>query len=195
MLNSNNSYYKIKSICFCLLSPKKLVRLFILREVKPSPDSIRIKRLTVDNLFPPLRQNDASSRVSNTRYYRGNHSYSYSSSSRNLKVSIIALTWTDHWRILMVTTVMHTPWTTSTIHNGSFIPLTLNIVQPNLSTSLTKPCTVWSTDSRRIPKLTTDNSRIIYIPAIITNRSPAASVIDLHSALSRPTSSNQSQSC
>ena len=84
MLNSNNSYYKIKSICFCLLSPKKLVRLFILREVKPSPDSIRIKRLTVDNLFPPLRQNDASSRVSNTQYYRGNHSYSYSSSSRNL---------------------------------------------------------------------------------------------------------------
>ena len=195
MLNSNNSYYKIKSICFCLLSPKKLVRLFILREVKPSPDSIRIKRLTVDNLFPPLRQNDASSRVSNTQYYRGNHSYSYSSSSRNLKVSIIALTWTDHWRILMVTTVIRTPWKVSTIHNVIFISLTLNIVQPNLSTSLTEPGTLWSTNSGRIPKLTTDNSRIIYIPAIITNRSPAASVIDLHSALSRPTSSNQSQSC
>ena len=46
---------------FCLLpqfkffSPKKLVRLFILKEVKPSPDSRIIKLLTFDNLFPPLR--------------------------------------------------------------------------------------------------------------------------------------------
>jgi len=106
---------------------------------------------------------------------------------------IIALTWTDHWCILMVTTVMHTPWLVLTIHNGIFISLTLNIVQPNLSTSLTKPCILWSTDSRRIPKLTTDNSRIFYIPGIVTNRSPATSVIDLHSALSRPASPNQSQ--
>ena len=36
-------------------SPKKLVRLFILKEVKPSPDSKMIKLLTFDNLFPPLQ--------------------------------------------------------------------------------------------------------------------------------------------
>ena len=38
-----------------LFSPKKLVRLFILKEVKPSPDRKMIKLLTSVNLFPPLR--------------------------------------------------------------------------------------------------------------------------------------------
>ena len=38
-----------------LFSPKKLVQLFILKEVKPSPDSKMIKLLTFDNLLPPLR--------------------------------------------------------------------------------------------------------------------------------------------
>ena len=38
---------------FYFFSPKKLVRLFILKEVKPSPDSKMIKLLTFDNLFPP----------------------------------------------------------------------------------------------------------------------------------------------
>ena len=38
-----------------LFVPKKLVRLFILKEVKPTPDSRMIKRLTFGNLFPPLR--------------------------------------------------------------------------------------------------------------------------------------------
>ena len=35
--------------------PKKLVWLFILKEVKPAPDSKMIKLLSFDNLFPPLR--------------------------------------------------------------------------------------------------------------------------------------------
>ena len=34
---------------------KKLVRLFILKGVKPSPDSKMIKFLTIDNLFAALR--------------------------------------------------------------------------------------------------------------------------------------------
>jgi len=106
----------------------------------------------------------------------------------------ITLTRADHWCILTVKTVIYTPWKVPTNPNRNFISLTLNLIQPNLSTSLTEPGAVWSTDSRRIPKLTADNSRIIYIPAIITNSSPATSVIDLHSALSRPPSSNQSQS-
>ena len=38
-----------------LFSPKKSVRLFILKEVKPSPDRKMIKLLTSVNLFPPLR--------------------------------------------------------------------------------------------------------------------------------------------
>ena len=67
-------------------SPKKLVRLFILKKVKPSPNSKMIKRHTSDNLFPPLRhscaktsrmttaitflrQKHADSRVSNTQYW------------------------------------------------------------------------------------------------------------------------------
>ena len=40
---------------FYFFSPKKLVGLFILKEVKPSPDSKMIKRLRFDNLFPSLR--------------------------------------------------------------------------------------------------------------------------------------------
>ena len=35
-------------------SPKTLVRLFVLKEVKPSPDSKMIKLLIFDILFPPL---------------------------------------------------------------------------------------------------------------------------------------------
>ena len=35
-------------------SPKKLVRLFIVKEVKPFPDSKMINLLTFDNLFPPF---------------------------------------------------------------------------------------------------------------------------------------------
>ena len=38
-----------------LFSTKKLVRFFILKKVKASPDSKIIKLLTFDNLFPPLR--------------------------------------------------------------------------------------------------------------------------------------------
>ena len=37
-----------------LFSPKTLVWLFIVREVKPSPYSKMIKPLTFDNLFPPF---------------------------------------------------------------------------------------------------------------------------------------------
>ena len=70
---------------FHFFSPKKLVRLFILKEVKPSHDGKMIKLLTFDNLFPPpttfkilgrittaitfCHQNDAGSRlVSSTQY-------------------------------------------------------------------------------------------------------------------------------
>ena len=37
-----------------LFSPTKIVRLFIPKEVKPSPDSKMTKLLKFDNLFPPL---------------------------------------------------------------------------------------------------------------------------------------------
>ena len=39
---------------FYFFSPKKLVRLFILKEVKPSADSKTMKRLTFYKLLPPL---------------------------------------------------------------------------------------------------------------------------------------------
>ena len=38
-----------------IFSPKKLVRSFILTEVKPSSDGTMIKLLTFDNLLTPLR--------------------------------------------------------------------------------------------------------------------------------------------
>ena len=40
---------------------KKLVRLFILKGVKPSPDSKMIKFLTIDNLFAALRHSRENS--------------------------------------------------------------------------------------------------------------------------------------
>ena len=40
---------------FYFFSPKKLVQLNILKEVKPSPYSKMIKLLTFDNLFLPLQ--------------------------------------------------------------------------------------------------------------------------------------------
>ena len=36
-------------------SPEKLALLSLLKEVEPSPDCKMLKRLTFDNLFPPLR--------------------------------------------------------------------------------------------------------------------------------------------
>ena len=53
----NGSFF----ICFCLLffSQEKLVRLGLLKEVKPSCDRKIIKLLTSDNLFSPLRNTPA----------------------------------------------------------------------------------------------------------------------------------------
>ena len=42
------------SFSFFFFVTKKLVRLFILKGVKPSPDSKMIKFLTIDNLFAAL---------------------------------------------------------------------------------------------------------------------------------------------
>ena len=72
---------------FYFFSQKKLARLFILKEVKLSPNGKMMKLHTFDNLFPPptndiraktrnrmttaimfSRQNDAGSRASNTQY-------------------------------------------------------------------------------------------------------------------------------
>ena len=40
----------------CTFFPlKKLARLFLLKEVKPSPDRKMMKPLSFENLFPPLR--------------------------------------------------------------------------------------------------------------------------------------------
>ena len=83
---------------------KKLVRLFILKEVKPSPDGKMIKLLTFDNLFPPLPHlkllvelRRLSRFATKMTLVHGSWailsiekiSYSKSSSSQNLKLSII----------------------------------------------------------------------------------------------------------
>ena len=89
---------------FHFFSPKKLVRLFILKEVKPSHDGKMIKLLTFDNLFPPLRHlklfvelRRLSRFATKMTLVHGSWavlsiekiSYSKSSSSQNLKLSII----------------------------------------------------------------------------------------------------------
>ena len=64
---------------FNFFSPKKLVRLFILKEAKPSTESRMIKLVTFDSLFPPQRlrmtmavtfsrSNDVGSRTRTTLY-------------------------------------------------------------------------------------------------------------------------------
>ena len=50
-----NNKKKTGQLHFYFSSPKKLVRLFKRKEVRPSPDSKMIKRLTFDNFFTPLR--------------------------------------------------------------------------------------------------------------------------------------------
>ena len=47
---------------FNFFSPKKLVRLFLLKEVKPSPDRKMIKLLTFGKIFPPLLHSRYKSR-------------------------------------------------------------------------------------------------------------------------------------
>ena len=93
---STNTRFNLKSLrvflkkaprkaSFYYFSQKKLARLFILNEGKPSPNSRMIKLLTIDNLFPRhfdilaktrgrmttaitfSRQNDAGSRVIDTQ--------------------------------------------------------------------------------------------------------------------------------
>ena len=40
---------------FYFFIPEKLIRLFLLKEIKPSPDRQIVKLLSFDNLYPPLR--------------------------------------------------------------------------------------------------------------------------------------------
>ena len=77
-----------KGFILLFFSQKKLARLFILKEVKLSPNGKMMKLHAFDNLFPPptndiraktrsrmtaaitfFRQNDAGLRVSNTQYW------------------------------------------------------------------------------------------------------------------------------
>ena len=44
-----------KASFYFFFSPKKLVRLFILKGVKPSSDGTMMKLVIFDNLLPPLR--------------------------------------------------------------------------------------------------------------------------------------------
>ena len=55
-----------KTSFYSFFSPEKLVRLFILKEVKPSPDNKLIRLLTFDNLFPPLYDMLAKTRSGST---------------------------------------------------------------------------------------------------------------------------------
>ena len=55
--DSRESFIKF----FLFFVTKKLVRLFILKGVKPSPDSKMIKFLTIDNLFAALRHSRENS--------------------------------------------------------------------------------------------------------------------------------------
>ena len=85
---------------------------------------------------------------------------------------------------------MYIPSIVWTSLNRYFIAQAIDIIQPYLSTSLTEVGKVWSTWRVSIPKRTTNDSCIIYIPRIVTNCSPDAIVEYLHSPFSIPVSSN-----
>ena len=54
---------------FYFFKPKNLVRLFIKKEVKHSPESKMIQLLTFDNLFPPPRHSHENTSVQNDDGY------------------------------------------------------------------------------------------------------------------------------
>ena len=101
---------------------------------------------------------------------------------------------TYYWGIFIVTTVLDAPSSMPTIANWSFVALTIYIIQPNWTTSSPKSGRPWSTNSARIPELTANNTCIIYIPVIITNRSPLVIIKHFDSSFWAPRSSDQSQS-
>ena len=85
---------------FTFFSPKKLVRLFIPKEVKPSTESKMVKLLTFDYLFPPQllrmtmavtfsRPNDVGSRTRTTLYLVLRKSRTHSRFKINIFCSVI----------------------------------------------------------------------------------------------------------
>ena len=117
----------------------------------------------------------------------------------NCKIKIVIeacrwtwLTWTNHRGIIRVTAIFYAPPSVLTIYNCTFTAGTTYIVQPNLTASSTKACSVWSTNSVSKSQLATNDTSIIHIPVIITNSSPVAIVEYLHSSFSFPASTNQS---
>ena len=81
-----------------------------------------------------------------------------------------------------------------TIVNGIFTSGTVDIVQPDLTTSSTKVGGLWSTKSARISQLTAYDTRIIHIPDVIAYSSPCTVVEYLYSPLTVPASSDKSHS-
>ena len=88
---------------------------------------------------------------------------------------------------------MYFPSIVSTSLNRRFNAQAVDFIQPYLSTSLSEVRSGGSKGRRRITKRTTNHSRIIHIPAIVTNCSPRTVVEYLNPTFSAPASSNKSQ--
>ena len=99
--------------------------------------------------------------------------------------------WAYYRCIFTVVAVMRTPSIVPTIDNRTFTSRACNIIQPNSTTSGAESGRPWSTNRTRKPKLTTNNSRVIYIPGVITNSSPDVIVINFNSSFPASRSSNQ----
>ena len=98
-----------------------------------------------------------------------------------------------HRCIFTVDAVMRAPTSVPTIDYGTFTSRTCNIVQPDLTTSGPKSGRSWGTNRTRIAKLATNNSRVKYIPGVITNSSPDVVMVYFNSSFPASRSSNQSQ--
>ena len=61
VLFSYSQTFKLTEASFYHFSLKKLALLSLMKQVTPSPDRIRIKLLTFDNLFSPLRHSRENS--------------------------------------------------------------------------------------------------------------------------------------
>ena len=99
--------------------------------------------------------------------------------------------WAYHRCIFTVAAVMRPPSIVPTIDYRTFTSRTCNIIQPNSTPSGTESGRPWSTNRTRKPKLTTNNSRVIYIPGVITNSSPDVTIINFNSSFPASRSSDQ----
>ena len=91
-----------------------------------------------------------------------------------------------------MSTVMSPPTREATIRQVRLIPSTAKIVHPDLSGSLTKVSTRPHVCSSTISQLPADNVAVVYVPVVITDSAPLATMVDLNTTFVGVSSPNES---